>query len=247
MMTEAETRGNMALNADAATVMRLAMHLAARLAAVPFFLSSAWATPVEQSSDEHRMFHARELLGKHYNQSSVRFGEGVEDISGFVREAISRRMKTEKPAIVDQITRTILEEARVHELDPLLIVAIIERESGFRPRIRGGLGEVGLMQILPSTGRWIAKQRQIPWKGVLTLLDPAMNIKLGTLYIASLREKLAADGRLYIAAYNMGLGNVQNLLKRNRRPRVYPERIMKSYVKLYAELKRDLDAAAAAP
>jgi hypothetical protein len=64
----------------------------------------------------------------------------------------------------------------VHQLDPLLILAIIEQESRFDPRARGSHGSTGLMQIKPFVARDVAQRHGIPWTGPRTLLDPAANV-----------------------------------------------------------------------
>jgi soluble lytic murein transglycosylase len=92
------------------------------------------------------------------------------------------------------------------------------------------------MQLLPSTGRWMAQKSGIRWTGKRTLEDPVANIRIGAAYLAYLRERFDSHGRLYLAAYNMGTTNVNRALARDVWPREYPSRVMQRYVRFYREL-----------
>lgn len=105
-----------------------------------------------------------------------------------------------------------------HQLDPLLILAIIQQESGFNPKARGYPHAVGLMQIRPFVARDIAERHGIPWQGAKTLLDPAANVSIGACYLGEMFE-MYPDPALAIAAYNMGPYRVQKLLDRGHNPR----------------------------
>lgn len=105
-----------------------------------------------------------------------------------------------------------------HQLDPLLILAIIQQESGFDPRARGNGGSTGLMQVRPFVARDIAKRHGIPWTGPRTLLDPAANVAIGACYLGEMFE-MYPDPALAIAAYNLGPYRVQRLVARGHHPR----------------------------
>jgi soluble lytic murein transglycosylase len=130
-------------------------------------------------------------------------------------------------------------------------MAVITSESSFNPECRGGAGEIGLMQILPSTGKWMSKRAKVAWKGKKTLLDPVQNVRLGSAYLAWLRGRFDSHARLYLAAYNMGQKNVDRALSKRIWPKTYPTHVMGNYVKYYNELRltapseKDLDRALA--
>ena len=69
--------------------------------------------------------------------------------------------------------------AAANDLNPWLVAAIIKNESGFKASAVSERGAVGLMQIMPETGSWIAGKTG--WRGfALTLLtEPSVNIRLG--------------------------------------------------------------------
>jgi len=69
------------------------------------------------------------------------------------------------------------------------------------------------------------------------LKDPVMNIRIGSAYLAHLREHFDNQGRLYLAAYNMGTRNVHKALGKQITPKIYPARVMVRYVRYYREIK----------
>jgi hypothetical protein len=107
---------------------------------------------------------------------------------------------------------------QAHQLDPLLLLAIIEQESDFDPHARGRRGSMGLMQLRPFVARDVAQRHGIPWKGPRTLLDPAANVSIGACYLAEMFD-MYSDPALAIASYNLGPYRVQRLMSRGHNPR----------------------------
>jgi soluble lytic murein transglycosylase len=66
------------------------------------------------------------------------------------------------------------------------------------------------------------------------LYSPSINIVLGIRYLAHLRRNFQGQGTHYLAAYNMGARNVRRLLAQNTNPRIYSDKILKSYKGLYS-------------
>jgi soluble lytic murein transglycosylase len=97
----------------------------------------------------------------------------------------------------------IQKHAAVHGLDPFLVAALVAQESTFDPVIRSSANAVGLMQVLPSTGRQFARKLKIPRYTAARLTDPETNVRLGTAIFA---ESLKKFGGIYfaLAAYNAG-------------------------------------------
>lgn len=100
--------------------------------------------------------------------------------------------------------------AERHEMDPYLIAALIRVESSFDPSVRSPKGAIGLMQVLPSTARYVAKVRGRPYVQE-NLYRPVHNIDVGTYYLRRLRDRY---GRIEyaLAAYNGGEANVDRWL-----------------------------------
>ncbi|ASS77128.1 lytic transglycosylase [Tumebacillus algifaecis] len=103
---------------------------------------------------------------------------------------------------------TIRQAAEKNNLDPLLIASIIRVESKFRAENVSKVGAVGLMQLMPETADWIAKESDIPYRGTVDLSDPETNIHMGSWYITSLIKQFKGNRAAAIAAYNAGPGRV---------------------------------------
>lgn len=98
-------------------------------------------------------------------------------------------------------------EAARYDLDPALVAAVINTESGFAPDSRSGAGAVGLMQVLPDTARFIARQPDRPSPSPERLAEPEVNIAYGARYLRYLIDRYGTVG-LALAAYNGGPANV---------------------------------------
>jgi soluble lytic murein transglycosylase len=99
---------------------------------------------------------------------------------------------------------TLRADAEANGLDPYLVAALIRQESEFNPGAVSRANAVGLMQLLPSTGRSLARKDRVRHFSANELLDPTMNLKLGT---QDLRRSIDHyDGQLEyaLAAYNAG-------------------------------------------
>ena len=110
----------------------------------------------------------------------------------------------------------VTEESRALGLDPLLIYAIIREESHFNPGVISVSQATGLMQIIPSTGRYLARKLGYERFETITLLDPVENIRLGTNYVKILLDTFEGNLFYTIAAYNGGPGNVKRWLETRR-------------------------------
>jgi len=97
---------------------------------------------------------------------------------------------------------TVRREAGRNDFDPMFAAGLIRQESTFQADVVSYANAIGLMQILPKTGRILAKQRKIRYT-TASLFDPNINIELGMLYIADLTR--STGGLEYAAAaYNAG-------------------------------------------
>ncbi|PYR72986.1 MAG: hypothetical protein DMF86_21810 [Acidobacteria bacterium] len=108
--------------------------------------------------------------------------------------------------------------AEAHGVNPLLVRALIQVESGYKPRARSNRGAMGLMQIMPSTARAY---------NVRNPFDPHANIEAGISHLKSLLDRLGAVD-LALAAYNAGEGAVQKFkgIPPYRETQAYVSRIL---------------------
>lgn len=109
----------------------------------------------------------------------------------------------------DEVARV----ARKYGLDPDLLFAVMRVESVYQRRIISHAGAIGLMQIMPRTGRLIADKLGQYHKTTTDLLDPRTNLEFSAWYLRSLIERM--DGRLplAIAGYNGGPHNVRKWIR----------------------------------
>lgn len=192
-----------------------------------------------------RWAHAKELLGTHYQKSVVRTGEEVADLhtfDTFVTQRTRKALKKNWKPFFEPISRTIINESTRYGFDPVFVLAVIESESSFDPEAIGSSGEIGLMQVTPETGRWISERSGFRWNGKVSLQDPITNIRVGTAYLAYLREEFEFQSNLYISAYNMGSGNVRRAMEKNTWPKDYTSKVLRKYVRYYADLNQQLTA-----
>ena len=95
-----------------------------------------------------------------------------------------------------------------------LILAIIRQESEFDARANSYVGAQGLMQIMPSTARLVARNLKTTYSKSLLKSDPGYNIKLGTYYFNSLLEDYDGVFPFAIGAYNAGPNRIKSWVKR---------------------------------
>lgn len=102
-------------------------------------------------------------------------------------------------------------------LDVDLICATITHESNrsWDPEVKSHVGAIGLMQIMPLTGMYIAKLENITWTDAEDILtNPVYNIRLGCRYLSSMISSYDVDGGL--AAYNGGERKAAQWVRSNR-------------------------------
>lgn len=98
-------------------------------------------------------------------------------------------------------------------VDRYLVAAVIHCESGNRQDAVSPSGAVGLMQIMPPTGEWIANKLELGDYSEGRLVEPELNIRMGCWYLAYLSDKYGGDRAHVLAAYNAGPGNVDKWLQ----------------------------------
>ena len=93
-----------------------------------------------------------------------------------------------------------------------LIYAIIRQESLYQPDARSSAGALGLMQLLPETARRTAKAWDLPPPSRSSLLEPSVNVPLGSAYLRGLFDRSGGQASLAIGGYNAGPGAVRRWL-----------------------------------
>ena len=101
---------------------------------------------------------------------------------------------------------TIQKESEVQNIDKFLMLALIREESHFNPDAVSVSNAMGLTQVIPPTGRGIAKKLGVKR---YSLFDPQTSIKFGAFYIAQCLQDFNGNMELAIASYNGGPHNVK--------------------------------------
>ncbi|MGC8697682.1 MAG: transglycosylase SLT domain-containing protein, partial [Halothiobacillus sp.] len=106
-------------------------------------------------------------------------------------------------------------KAQAQGVAPNWLYAVIRRESLFMSDVGSDAGAQGLMQLMPSTARWINRKADLGLAS-FDLHDPETSITLGSAYLAYLNDRYAGQMPLAIAAYNAGPGRVKQWLPEQR-------------------------------
>lgn len=131
---------------------------------------------------------------------------------------------------------TVYRESVAAGIDPLMVAAIVARESSFSTRAISRVGAVGLMQVRPFVGREVAERTNLEWRGTETLYDPELNVRLGILYYQEMLERFEGDPEIALAAYNRGPWRVSRELRQGKLDDTrYAERVLGLYRALDAQ------------
>ncbi|MEG2881464.1 MAG: lytic transglycosylase domain-containing protein [Christensenella sp.] len=100
-----------------------------------------------------------------------------------------------------------------YNIDPYFTAAVIHTESGFDAEAVSEAGAIGLMQIMPETGEWIAGKLGNAEFKTQDLHDPSTNIEMGCWYLQFLSERFDNNLPVMMAAYNAGHNKVREWLE----------------------------------
>jgi len=141
------------------------------------------------------------------HRRAIRLAEWILDLSP--AETISEAPPYLRGKICPEHFRnTVRAECAVRGIDPALFYSLMRQESLFEPDAVSWVGARGLSQIMPSTGIWVARRLGVRGFRTRDLLDPELNIRFGTYYLAEQREEFEGDVMKALAAYNGGPENV---------------------------------------
>ncbi len=203
------------------------------------------------------VFFLGALLGRQFSDERelVKFEASLKKLQAFVKADTERLVKQEKViGIIDSFNPSMPLEMKQEiageiynmsikypNLDVELLCATITHESArtWDPSVVSKAGAIGLMQIMPPTGEWLAKYENFEWKSAEeTLVNPVYNIRMGSRYLSALIETYELDGGL--AAYNGGEKRVGMWLAQNKLDSIlWPEtrKYVPSVLELYEEFR----------
>ncbi|MFC3652499.1 transglycosylase SLT domain-containing protein [Dyella humi] len=102
----------------------------------------------------------------------------------------------------------LVPQAQQAGIDPSWAYGILRVESAWMSDAQSGADARGLMQLVPSTAADVARRNGLAWSGGDSLYDPAINIELGTRYLAQMQDRFSGSAWLASAAYNAGAARV---------------------------------------
>ena len=144
-------------------------------------------------------------------------------------------MATLDPSKILNLTQLGQQAAARHGLDPRLVDAVIQQESGYNPSARSSAGATGLMQLMPDTGKRFH---------CTDLADEKCNVEAGTKYLAWLLKRFNGDVSLTLAAYNAGEGAVDKYqgIPPYHETENYVKKIVANYGKTFHPIVSPADA-----
>jgi soluble lytic murein transglycosylase len=109
----------------------------------------------------------------------------------------------------------LVADSGANGVDPYLVASLIRQESEFNPGAVSPMNAYGLMQLLPSVGKAEAKRLGVKRLSASQLLDPSMNLKLGTANLKQVLDRFGGQAEYALAAYNAGDTPVRQWLASN--------------------------------
>lgn len=141
-----------------------------------------------------------------------------------------------------ELVAAIVEESEQAGFDPFLILGLMSVESDFREESRSSMGARGLMQLMPSTARYLAEREGLALSAEEIFADRGLQVRLGVRYLAHLKKRFRGLD-LALMAYNAGPEKLRSVLSEPEdeesvaRYRGYAKAVKRRW----ARLKRDYE------
>jgi soluble lytic murein transglycosylase len=103
----------------------------------------------------------------------------------------------------------VRQNGRRQGLSPALVFGVMRAESAFQVEARSSAGALGLMQLMPATARATARRVGVALGGERAILDPPINVRLGSRYLREVLDRYRGNLAMVAAAYNAGPGRVE--------------------------------------
>ena len=221
----------------------------------------------EPTADERMAFEAQELAGLARLLVAVGDRRYLDDVlkklAGSAKTAVEIGMITDyanaagRPALLARLGRTAAFEGKVFEkaafpipkidgllrpaaaVEPSLLLGVARQESMFRRDAKSPAGARGLLQLIPSTARLVAKRAKQPYDLDRLLADHDYNAALGAEYLELLIDRFDGSLPLVLAAYNAGPLRVKRWLEKHGDPRESDHHALVDWIELipYSETR----------
>mgnify|MGYP001180842637 CR=1 FL=1 len=166
-----------------------------------------------------------ETMVPRMREAPVTTGSLPLDWSRRVLDGSQRLFPGASPQQAESVVAIVDSNARRFQLDPLMVLAVIQVESRFDPTAVSAQGAIGLMQLRGPTARDLAMDLGLEWTGDDLLFDPDLNVLLGCAYLRRLMDRFG-DQDAALAAYCSGPTLVESRRDGNGRiPLAYSDRV----------------------
>lgn len=179
----------------------------------------------------HRTQHLQRILGNHGLETvpALNLASESHRIEFYINDYVTAKLarfgfESESEVVLASIFRS----ANKYQVDPLFIVSMIEQESQFNLKALGLHGEIGLLQIKPSTAEWAAKKLGMTYSSANDLWSPEINLDISLAYLKHLQSVFSRLPLSHLDAYNRGTGSV---LKAQSRGEIEPTEYSRSIVR----------------
>ncbi len=135
------------------------------------------------------------------NSKAVLTFFGKKDSPEKLKKFIASTNRKLSSADVERYSSYILTYSKQYDVDYKLVAAVIAQESKFKVNAKSRVGALGLMQVMPTTGKNVAQKLKLPH---YNLLDAKDNIQIGVKFISMLHKEYHGDINLMLAHYNGG-------------------------------------------
>ena len=194
--------------------LEVAAQTVERVAAMPAMRRALEFLELERRTDARREWHA---LTEGLSEEELKAASWIARCRDWHGRAILTIARTPERNDLELrfpvVYRGIVESASSRRnLSPATVYAFIRQESAFMPDARSPAGALGLMQVMPRTGRMIMRSTGRKLRSRNQLLVPDLNVDLGTRYVRSLLSKLREHFVLAAASYNAGPHRVRSWL-----------------------------------
>ena len=185
-----------------------------RVAAMPAVRRALELLALERRVDARREWHA---LTRELGEDEIRAASWIARCRDWHGRAILTIVRSRERDDLELrfpiVYRDVVESASGRRgLPPATVYALIRQESAFMPDARSSAGALGLMQIMPRTGRMLMRRAGRELRSRNQLLAPDLNVELGTRYIRSLLSRTGGHYVLATASYNAGPHRVRGWL-----------------------------------
>ena len=216
---------------EPAFTRKLKLNQTIRYGAAVYLMAAMTFIPAGICNSQYRVLYFRPaVIAPHVAAPDfmAQNGSASSEPSGLGKAADEDTTQPEAASAAPPFNEHILQAAKTYHVDAALIRAIIMAESNYNPRAVSHRGAQGLMQLMPTTAKWL---------GVRDSFDPALNIDAGVRYFKKLLERFDNNVQLALAAYNAGSRYVLKYggVPPFRATRIYIRKVLKYHRKLIGE------------